>query len=116
MEQINRELVMYSRSSPCPFVSLARRVLDRERVPYRELYIDQEPVLAQRVVRWTGFMSVPTLITTERGQDLPFREPAPLPKGESPRGINRGPMITEPGEEQLLDWLRQEGFLGQPMR
>ena len=36
------ELVMYSRSSSCPFVSLAKRVLDDYHVPYREIYIDQD--------------------------------------------------------------------------
>ena len=37
--------------------------------------------------------------------------PAPLPKDASPRGVNRGPMLTEPSEEQLKQWLQQNGLL-----
>jgi glutaredoxin len=107
------ELVMYTRTTPCPFVSIAKRVLAAEQVPYRELFIDQNKTFEQRVLTWTGFLSVPTLIVARIGEDLPQSEPAPLEKDASPRGIDRGPMITEPGEEQLLNWLRQNGFVGE---
>jgi glutaredoxin len=112
MSSPTKELIMYSRTSPCPFVSLAKRVLDREKVPYRELYIDQDKVNETRVLKWTGFLSVPTLVISQPGDELPFEEPSPLPKDASPRGINRGPMLTEPSEEQLLNWLHQHGFVG----
>lgn len=107
----DKELVMYSRTTPCPFVSIARRVLDREKVSYRELFIDRDKTYERRVVEWTGFLSVPTMIIAYTGQDSPFEEPAPLPKGNSPRGVNRGSMLTEATEEELLTWLRQHGFL-----
>jgi hypothetical protein len=29
----------------------------------------------------------------------------------SPRGINRGVMITEPNIDQLITWLAQHGFI-----
>lgn len=107
----NNELVMYSRTSPCPFVSLAKRVLERENVPYRELYIDQDRTYESRVLEWTGFLSVPTLIIAHPGEDLPIGDPMPLAPGASPRGVDRGPMLTEPGEEQLIEWLRRYDLL-----
>ena len=107
------ELVMYSRTTPCPFVSLAKRVLEAQKVEYRELYIDRDKAIEQRVLDWTGFLSVPTLIVARPGEDLPFTDFSELPKEASPRGIDRGPMITEPSEEQLLKWLRQYGFVAE---
>jgi glutaredoxin len=107
----NYELVMYSRTTPCPFVSLAKRVLEAEKVEYRELYIDRDKTVEQRVLDWTGFLSVPTLIVAHPGEDLPFTDFSSLPKDTSPRGVDRGPMITEPSEEQLTKWLRHYGFL-----
>jgi glutaredoxin len=105
------ELVMYSRFTPCPYVRSAKRVLEREKVPYREIYIDQDPVAKQRVLDWTGFQSVPTIIVARPGEDLPYEEPAPLAVGASPKGIDRGSMITEPGEIQFETWLRNHGFI-----
>lgn len=107
----NYELVMYTRTTPCPFVSLAKRVLEAQHVEYRELFIDREKIIEQRVLDWTGFLSVPTLIVARPGEDLPYTDFSELPKDASPRGIDRGPMITEPSEEQLTNWLRHHGFL-----
>ena len=104
------EIVMYSRFTPCPFVRTAKRVLERVSVPYREIYIDQDPIAEERVIKWTGFKSVPTIIVAVKGEDLPFEEPEPL-LSESPRGIDRGSMITEPGEVTLENWLRKHGFI-----
>ncbi len=111
MNHESKELVMYSRSTFCPFVSLTKRVLNERHITYRELFIDQDNTNEQRVLNWTGFLSVPTLIIARQGEDLPYEEPAPLAQGASPRGVNRGVMLTEPGEEQLVNWLRQHGFI-----
>lgn len=111
MEGQPKELVMYSRSWGCPFISIARRVLEREGVPYRELFIDRERTYEQRVLEWTGFLSVPTLIIAESGNDLPYEPPAPLARGASPRGIDRGSMLTEANEEELIAWLWRHGLL-----
>ncbi len=118
MRQVNttqpiqtKELLMYSRTFGCPFVTLAKRVLDDYGVSYREIFIDTDPEAQARVLRWTGFKSVPTLVAVSRGKLAPDTEPEPLPHGASPRGINRGAIITEPSEEQLLAWLRANGFL-----
>lgn len=106
-----RELVLYSRSLGCPYVTLAKRVLADCGVPYREVYIDLDADARQRVLAWTGFLSVPTLVAAEPGDDLPYQPPAPLSPGASPRGINRGSLITEPSADQLKAWLAQEGFI-----
>jgi glutaredoxin len=108
---MDREIVMYSRTFGCPYVRTAERVFARYDVPYREILINQDAAAKKRVIDWTGFESVPTIVVASQGEDLPFEEPDPLAKGHSPRGINRGSMITEPSEEQLLDWLRQHRFI-----
>ncbi len=107
----DKELVMYSRTMSCPFLSIARQVLGKQNVPYRELFIDRNPEYERRVVAWTGFRSIPTLIIARPGEEVPYEEPAPLKTGESPRGINRGSMLTEANEDELLTWLRQHGFV-----
>ncbi len=106
------ELVVYSRLNPCPFVSLAHRVLERENVAYHELFIDQDKEAERRVLEWTGFLSVPTLIIARPGETLPIEAPQPLVKEASPRGIDRGVMLTEPGEDQLTAWLRRFDLIG----
>jgi glutaredoxin len=105
-----KELVMYSRSTPCPFVSIAKQVLAKEGVPYREIFIDRDEQAHRRVIDWTGFASVPTLIVTADGDDLPIEAEAPLESGLSPRGIDRGTMITEPDIVQLTTWLDRHGL------
>lgn len=104
-------LIMYSRTRPCPFVTTARRVLDDLEIPYQEIRIDEDDAAYERVMNWTGFASVPTLIVAEPGKLLPLENPASLERGESPRGINRGSMITEPSDSQLRAWLKQHGFM-----
>ncbi len=106
-----KELVMYLRTSSCPFVSLAKRVLNDYAVPYREVNIDQDDGARGRVLSWTGFMSVPTLVVAEAGAVLPYEPPAPLPAGSSPRGVDRGTMITEPSLEEFTQWLLRHGFI-----
>lgn len=107
----NHALIMYSRSTGCPFVSLAKRVLDDYALDYHEIFIDRDEQARERVRDWTGFLSVPTLVVAPAGDILPVSDPAPIEKGISPRGIDRGPMITEPNMAQLLDWLKQHGFI-----
>lgn len=110
---MTKQLVMYLRTSSCPFVSLAKRVLNEYAVTYREVNIDQDDAAKARVLKWTGFMSVPTLIVAEAGEVLPYEPPAALAAGSSPRGIDRGTMITEPSQEQFTQWLQRHGFIDQ---
>jgi glutaredoxin len=108
---MTKQLIMYSRRMGCPFITLAKRVLDDYALSYREIYIDQDDEARSRILRWTGFLSVPTLVVSNNGSLLPDGEPTPLPTGTSPRGINRGMMITEPNIDQLITWLAQHGFI-----
>lgn len=102
---------MYTRTAGCPFVSIAKKVLAEHSVPYREIFIDLDPAALERLLDWVGFLSVPTLVVAEAGQDLPSVEPAYLEKGQSPRGIDRGVMLTEPNAAQLKAWLARHTFI-----
>lgn len=106
-----REIVMYSRTIGCPYISVAKRVFADFALDYREIMIDKDPDAKARVIAWTGFQSVPTLVIAEVGSDYPFEEPAPLPCGSSPRGIDRGTMMTEPHRMELKAWLVKHGFI-----
>ena len=89
----------------------ARRVLRNLRAPYREIDIEADEEAAAKVKRWTGFYSVPTIVVAE-GQGLdPALPISPLPEGASPRGVDRGGMITEPRADQLVSFLRRHGFV-----
>jgi glutaredoxin len=105
------ELVMYTRTLGCPLVASAQRILQQQGVRYRQVFIDRDPQAREYVLAWTGFLAVPTLVVTEPGAVTPVSAPTPLLPGASPRGIDRGTMITEPGEQQLLDWLSRHGFV-----
>ena len=105
------ELVMYSRTTGCPYISTAKRVLSAHNVPYRELFIDMDNTARERVLEWTGFLSVPTLVVALPGQDLPYMEFDSLPSGASPRGIDRGPMLTEAATGELEAWLKKHRFI-----
>lgn len=107
----NKELVMYTRRYGCPYVGIAKQVLHDYGVPYREILIDNNEVAADNVLRWTGFLSVPTLVIANKGEDAPYQPPARLAKGASPRGVNRGTMLTEPNRHQLETWLLEHGFI-----
>jgi glutaredoxin len=107
----DKELVIYGRTSYCPYLDTARDVLAEYHVPHRVIMIDQDEAAARRVVEWTGFRSVPTLIVAERGSDLPYQEPEPLSPGASPRGVDRGSMITEANADELVPWLRRHELI-----
>ena len=108
---MTRELVMYNRRLPCPWVTLAQQTLRLHGVAWRELFIDDDDEARQRLLDWVGFLSVPTLVIAAPGSDLPLEAPAPLPPDSSPRGIDRGFLITEPGMAQLSAWLLRHGLL-----
>ena len=105
------EIVMYSRTIGCPYISVAKRVFADFALGYREIMIDKDPGAKACVLAWTGFQSVPTIVIASAGSDRPIEEPAPLPFGSSPRGIDRGYMITEPHRMELKAWLVRHGFI-----
>ena len=104
-----RTLVFITRTYGCPMATLARRVLDDYGVGFREVFYDQNPIWRERLLAWAGFLSVPTLFIADDAidPDAPIVAPTPLEAGASPRGIDRGAMITEPFEDELLRWLRK---------
>jgi glutaredoxin len=112
----SKELVVYVRTSYCPYVALARDVLARYHVPHRELDIEADPAMADRVRKWTGFLSVPTLVLAEPGETVPYEPPVPLPSGRSPKNVDRGSLISEPNNVGLENWLYQHGFLAKGYR
>lgn len=107
----DKELVVYSRSTYCPYIAKARRVFEQYQVTYREIMIDQSEEATQRVEMWTGFRSVPTIIVARCGEDVPCEAPTPLATESSPRGVDRGSMITEPYEGELIAWLKRNNFI-----
>lgn len=111
MSDTEKRLVMYVRRNFCPYVGIARNVLDELGVPYHEIDIDGDGSARDRVYRWTGFLSVPTLIVAQAGELVPYEEFSPLPRGHSPRGIDRGPMITEPSSGELIAWLEKHHLI-----
>ncbi len=108
---MTKELVIYSRTGGCPGVFNVKRVLEQYTIAYRELYIDQDNVARERLLDWVGFLSVPTLVAANPGENVPVETPAPLPDRQSPRGIDRGALITEPSTDELTSWLRKHQFI-----
>lgn len=107
----NTRLIMFSRSYGCPFVSTAKQVLHAYGVEYEEIYIDHHDDARQKVRDWTGFDSVPTLIIAHENEYEPLEEPEFLARGASPRGIDRGYMLTEPSGPQLKHWLQKHHMI-----
>jgi glutaredoxin len=107
----DKELVVYSRTSYCPYQMKADRVFKQYGLEPRTLMIDRDEEARQRVEAWTGYRSVPTILAANPGEDLPGEPPAPLAQGASPRGVDRGSMITEASEDELTLWLRRHGFI-----
>ncbi|NDJ85534.1 MAG: glutaredoxin family protein [Chloroflexi bacterium] len=108
----DKQIVMYVRSEfICPYVKIAERVLRKHELPYREVDIDTDNEARQRVRAWTGFLSVPTILISDGDSVVPYDMPAALPEGASPRGVDRGTMISEPSGRQLEQWLEKHGLL-----
>jgi glutaredoxin len=108
---MDKELIMYGRSYGCLYITIAKKVLEEKGVPYHEIHINEDQEARQRVIDWTGFRSVPTLVVANPGEIIPFEPPESLARGKSPRGIDRGTMITEPDDIQLESWLRKHGMI-----
>ncbi len=63
---------------------------------------------------WTGFESVPTLVIAAEDSLEPCEAPLALRTGASPRGIDRGCLLTEPNRSELRAWLGKHGLLENP--
>jgi glutaredoxin len=111
---MEKEIVMYVRGSYCASVALARDLLNRYDIPYREIDIDGDPAMAARVKVWTHHYSVPTIIIAGQGEDVPYTDFLERPTHRTIKGYDRGPMITEPNNRDLENWLYKHGFLDKP--
>ena len=111
---MEKEIVMFVRSTFCAGVVLARDLFKRYEIPFREVEIDLNPEMANRVKEWTGYLSVPTIIIARPGENVPFAEFLPYPTERTVKGYDRGPMITEPTNRELENWLHKHGFLAKP--
>ena len=109
----DKALIMYSRTIPCPDCERARTLLTENAVPFREVMIDLDPAARSFVEKLTGFHAVPTLVVTPPEAGEPNGDLRPLEQGRSPRGVDRGAVITEPDMVSLRRWLEKHGFLGQ---
>jgi glutaredoxin len=107
----DKALIMYSRTIPCPDCERARQLLQDNGVPFQEVMIDLDPAARRFVEQITGYRSVPTLVVSRPGEAKPLIDPRPLEKGRSPRGVDRGAVITEPDLLSLRVWLAKHGFV-----
>ena len=108
---VEKELIMYSRVAPCPDCSRAKHLLQELEIPFQEKLIDRDPAARELVVGLTGHQSVPTMVIARPGELSPFPDPKPLEKGRSPRGVDRGTVLTEPDMITLRQWLNSHGFI-----
>jgi hypothetical protein len=112
----DKEIVMYSRAAYSPFVALARDVFSRYKIPFREIDITVDTASADQLRAWSGKLSIPTIVATAPQTGLPLEPPTPLKPGQSPRGLDRGSLISEPNNQQLENWLHKHGFLARPYK
>ena len=61
------------------------------------------------MIGWTSHESVPTLVIAPDDGVEPIEEPAPLPS-RSPRGVDRGTLLTEPNPGQVEAFLERWGI------
>lgn len=111
---INKQIIMYSRPSFCPRVALARDLMQRYNVAYREVDITSDETASARLQSWTNSHPVPTLIVVNEGEDVPSTPILPLVENQPLKGQDRGPMISEPTNRDLENWLHKHGFLSKP--
>jgi glutaredoxin len=108
---MEKELIVYGRTFPCPDLARSERFLNSRNVPYRMVHIDQDEEAGELVERYVGHRSVPTIVVARKGDVLPIEEPAPLPRGRPVRSVDRGTLITEPSDEALGSFLQRHGLL-----
>ena len=103
--------IMLYMSNWCSQSQDTKRALSEWGVPFRGINVKEDRAAAARVRELVGFESVPTVVLVEGDDLVPCEPPAPLPPGSSPRGVDRGSIITEASREQLRAWLTKNGLL-----
>ncbi len=107
---MNKELIVFGRSYPCPDQMRTQRFLKANDISYRLINIDEDGTALEIIERWVGHHSVPTLVVANVGDVHPIVEPQPVPTGRSSRSFDRGSMITEPSDEALRGFLQRNGI------
>ena len=107
----DKTLVVYGRTFFCPDLERAQRFLANHNVAYQQINIDEDDSAGALVEGWVGHRSVPTIVVAKQGETLPFEEPTPLAEGRSVRSVDRGTIITEPSDEALEAFLKNNGLL-----
>ncbi len=105
-----KEILMYVRGGFCPDISRARRALQGWRLPYREINVHQDVQARQRCLEWNGCLAMPVVVIVRPDKDLPIEPPTPLGRGQSPRNVDRGTMISEVSQSILQTFLARHGF------
>ncbi len=105
-----KRVVVYM-SPWCSSSADTQRALNEWGVPATFVNIKEDRSAAARLREMVGFESVPTVICADEGSVEPCEPPAALNKGSSPRGVDRGSIITEASRIQLRSWLVKQGFL-----
>ncbi len=116
MEMVVKTLILYGTKQYNPFMALARDLLGRYHIPFKEINVDDNPDAAARVRSLVGHMNVPTLVVTAPGGVEPIEPPLPLPGNQSVRGVDRGTIITSPNNKELENWLFKHEFLPRPYK
>jgi glutaredoxin len=107
---MSRQVVVYM-SPWCSSSSDTQRALKEWGVPATFINVKEDRSAASRLREMVGFESVPTVVLVETGCVEPCEPPTPLPKGTSPRGVDRGSLITEATRVQLRSWLVKQGVI-----
>jgi glutaredoxin len=107
---MSRQIVVYM-SPWCSSSSDTKRALSEWGVDATFINIKEDRAAAARLREMVGFESVPTVVVVDAGCVEPCEPPAPLQKGSSPRGVDRGSLITEATRVQLRNWLVKQGLL-----
>jgi glutaredoxin len=108
---MNKELIIFGRTYPCPDLMRTQRFLKANDISYRQINIDEDETALQIVERWVGHHSVPTVVVARAGDVHPIVDPEPVPSGRSTRSYDRGSMITEPSDDALRGFLRRHGLV-----
>jgi len=111
-----KEIVLFCRPSYSPFTALARDLLIRYQIPFREVDIQAGSQAFASLITWVSPAHLPTLIVTAPNQTTPLDSPEPLQPDQPARGLDRGSLISQPNNHQLEDWLHKHGFLAKPYK
>jgi len=107
---MTRQVVVYM-SPWCSSSQDTQRALKEWGVPATFINVKDDRSAAIRLRGLVGFESVPTVVLVENGGTDPCEPPTDLPTGKSPRGVDRGSIITEATRMQLRSWLVKQGLL-----